>query len=698
MNIRKPIDYSAMYTGLDQALERNLPQMELYLEIGKLVSARKEKGAAVAAAEYLAVKCPDNSGFSPRNLRRMRDFFRTYETTPNILKEALLIGWTQNVVIMEAGLSMDQRHWYLRAVLQFGWSKAELLRQISESAHEKMDLDAAPAVCYTDRNRQREEKNNKRLHFPSDHNLIRFLNCDNKNYLLYTYEWESNSKSKFHISVATMSTEFIFPIPSEEPQRIHSIVYPQFRCALTGFDGKLLWRIDCTSAGLNLLLIYGGSVMKKVMPYLSNEIKGAKYIGKWGDHDIPIFSVSTMHEFNQLVGYIKYKNAISGTVLYRGQPQDHKAMLKPSGKRNNGCVSIDIIKKCAEDLKLNPYLGLNAPEISGWEKYQEIIISAVLQHYGAKTNCMDFVDNHWCALWFGLYQFDTKTRRYNKRKDTENSLYIYLYLADTNCSAIRGVYFGEDTYTVDLRKALPSYFLRPASQHGWIVCGNSDKKSSDYAEGVLCVIEVKVGDADSWLGNGFLLTPENFFPEPSIDDGYKTLLIRQERSGVFQEGSKQILPANTIQNYHYSKSFYSSDGCLCNLVPSQKYYADGEEIDSITTLYELLLQKGWTEETCFDAKWNPYNPCIGQSPATALVVQKIFGGTIVRYPWKKREHYFNRIDDKDYDLTSQERIEPPFDFNLYSDCLVLGVSKNSSARITEKARVLLKNAGISDKK
>ena len=43
MNIRKPIDYSAMYTGLDQALKRNLPQMELYLEIGELVSAEKKK-------------------------------------------------------------------------------------------------------------------------------------------------------------------------------------------------------------------------------------------------------------------------------------------------------------------------------------------------------------------------------------------------------------------------------------------------------------------------------------------------------------------------------------------------------------------------------------------------------------------------------------------------------------------------------
>ena len=158
MNIRKPIDYSAMYTGLDQALERNLPQMELYLEIGKLVSARKEKGAAAAAAEYLAVKCPDNSGFSPRNLRRMRDFFRTYETAPDILKEALLIGWTQNVVIMEAGLSMDQRHWYLRAVLQFGWSKAELLRQISEPAHEKMNLDVSTGTCYTDVDKQKQER------------------------------------------------------------------------------------------------------------------------------------------------------------------------------------------------------------------------------------------------------------------------------------------------------------------------------------------------------------------------------------------------------------------------------------------------------------------------------------------------------------------------------------------------------------
>lgn len=234
--------------------------------------------------------------------------------------------------------------------------------------------------------------------------------------------------------------------------------------------------------------------MKKVLPYLSNAIKSAKSKGVWGHYDIPIFSVSTMHEFNQLVGYVKYLNASNGTVLYRGQPKDWGA-LKPSGNRENGCVSSELISALAKDKDFRHYLGLDSYEISGWKKYQEIIISAVLQHYGANTSCMDFVDNHWCALWFGIYSFDSCTQSYIRREDKESSLYIYLYLADTNCASVHGIYLGEDTYTVDLRKALPSYFLRPASQHGWVVCGNDVEHSKDYAGNVLCVIEVKVGDA-----------------------------------------------------------------------------------------------------------------------------------------------------------------------------------------------------------
>ena len=50
MNIRKSVDYNEMYEALDNAMEKNLSQVELYFEIGRAVCQRTEKGAAVAAA------------------------------------------------------------------------------------------------------------------------------------------------------------------------------------------------------------------------------------------------------------------------------------------------------------------------------------------------------------------------------------------------------------------------------------------------------------------------------------------------------------------------------------------------------------------------------------------------------------------------------------------------------------------------
>lgn len=65
MNIRKPTDYVTMFTTLDTLMAAQLPQMELYREIGRVVSGRVEKGAAVAASEYLQAAYPAAEGFSP---------------------------------------------------------------------------------------------------------------------------------------------------------------------------------------------------------------------------------------------------------------------------------------------------------------------------------------------------------------------------------------------------------------------------------------------------------------------------------------------------------------------------------------------------------------------------------------------------------------------------------------------------------
>ncbi len=140
MNIRKNIDYTDMYAALDSAMEKNLSQVELYYEIGRAVCQRTEKGAAVAAATYLSEQYPDIQGFSPRNLRRMRNFYCTYGDNPRVLSSALQLGWTQNVVILEADLSLELREWYLLSTSRYGWSKAEIIKKIADNAHEVISL------------------------------------------------------------------------------------------------------------------------------------------------------------------------------------------------------------------------------------------------------------------------------------------------------------------------------------------------------------------------------------------------------------------------------------------------------------------------------------------------------------------------------------------------------------------------------
>ena len=87
MNVRKPVDYGTMYLELTAILAQNLPQMGEIHAIGKAVSQRPEKGAAVAAAEFLQANFPERTGFSPRNVRQIRDFYKTYENDQKLLRQ-----------------------------------------------------------------------------------------------------------------------------------------------------------------------------------------------------------------------------------------------------------------------------------------------------------------------------------------------------------------------------------------------------------------------------------------------------------------------------------------------------------------------------------------------------------------------------------------------------------------------------------
>ncbi len=148
MNVRKPVDYGTMHRELTAILTQNLPQMDEVYAIGKAISQRPEKGAAVAAAEFLQANFPDRTGFSPRNVRRMRDFYRTYENNQTLLRLAMKIGWTLNVVIMEAELTREQRISCLRKAASKKLSKKKLLEIILNGVFVEETVDEPDGICY----------------------------------------------------------------------------------------------------------------------------------------------------------------------------------------------------------------------------------------------------------------------------------------------------------------------------------------------------------------------------------------------------------------------------------------------------------------------------------------------------------------------------------------------------------------------
>ncbi len=90
------------------------------------------------------------------NVRKPVDYTAMF-TALDALVEAMTIGWTQNIVILEAALTGQERAWYIQAANRFKWSKLELQKKIAASAHMEIALDNTDTVCYTEEKVDAEE-------------------------------------------------------------------------------------------------------------------------------------------------------------------------------------------------------------------------------------------------------------------------------------------------------------------------------------------------------------------------------------------------------------------------------------------------------------------------------------------------------------------------------------------------------------
>ena len=113
----------------------NSQLMKLYATIGKHICEQGEKAFVVFLAEQLSEKFSMIKGFSPRNLRRMRESYRTYESNPRLMQKAQALSWTQNTVILEYCDITELREYYIDLATEKQLSKLALIEAIETEEH-----------------------------------------------------------------------------------------------------------------------------------------------------------------------------------------------------------------------------------------------------------------------------------------------------------------------------------------------------------------------------------------------------------------------------------------------------------------------------------------------------------------------------------------------------------------------------------
>lgn len=64
------------------------------------------------------------------------------------------------------------------------------------------------------------------------------------------------------------------------------------------------------------------------------------------------------------------------------------------------------------------------------------------------------------------------------------------------------------------------------------------------------------------------------------------------------------------------------------------------------------LSKAWSLDT--SSKWSVEKPALGQCSVSALVVQDVFGGELLKTRIGGSWHFYNLIDGRRFDLTAEQ--------------------------------------------
>ena len=127
---------------LKAGLAVNRELVLLYWRIGKqILEQQRLEGWGSKVIDRLSLdlmrEFPEMKGFSPRNLKYMRRFAETYPDEPIVQEVLAQITWYHNITILDKVKDAVARDFYIRATIQYGWSRNVLVHQIESGLYER---------------------------------------------------------------------------------------------------------------------------------------------------------------------------------------------------------------------------------------------------------------------------------------------------------------------------------------------------------------------------------------------------------------------------------------------------------------------------------------------------------------------------------------------------------------------------------
>ena len=119
----------------------NKELLYLYFRLGKIIDENSKYGNNFIneLSIELRLEFPNMRGLSPRNLARMRLFYKEYKDTSNLPLSLAKLPWTHNYTLIEKEKDKNKRIWYAEKCLENGWSQTVLIHQIDSNLYQRQN-------------------------------------------------------------------------------------------------------------------------------------------------------------------------------------------------------------------------------------------------------------------------------------------------------------------------------------------------------------------------------------------------------------------------------------------------------------------------------------------------------------------------------------------------------------------------------